>query len=372
MMGNQKYRGRLALPALGTLSLMGLAALAGAATVTKTLQTDPAIQAIADQSLREAIKRYRASLGIVVVSDPQNGRVLAVANQDEVETQAERTPHWALSRQIEPGSLAKTIVAAAAIAAGATRVDETHDCEKGKFQFAGRQFKDWMAFDKLTTAEALLQSSNVCGLKIGMKLGKAGVEKAVSDFGFGPGGVADGFPEARPGEFPDPKAMDPDRYLSIVSTGYENIHASPLELVQAYGAIANGGRLLKPRIGEGSATEIRRVLPKEVADQMKTVLADVMVKGTAKDSASTQYRLAGKTATGYSRTHVGHDTLGGESNLASFIGFAPVDNPRVVIYVAIENPTDKRGVHGSAHAAPVFKEVAERTLRHLGVPKSSR
>jgi cell division protein FtsI/penicillin-binding protein 2 len=78
--------------------------------------------------------------------------------------------------------------------------------------------------------------------------------------------------------------------------------------------------------------------------------------------------LAGKTATGYSRTHVGHDTLGGDSNLAAFVGFGPAEKPKVVVFAVVENPTDMKGVHGSSHAAPLFRDVTEKTLSHLKVP----
>jgi cell division protein FtsI/penicillin-binding protein 2 len=100
---------------------------------------------------------------------------------------------------------------------------------------------------------------------------------------------------------------------------------------------------------------------------MKQVLEKVMVSGTAMKSHSRLYRLAGKTATGYGHTRIAHDSLAGDSNMASFVGFGPVENPRVVVYVGVENPTDGQGVHGAYHAAPVFREVAEKTLQYLKV-----
>jgi beta-lactamase regulating signal transducer with metallopeptidase domain len=329
------------------------------------VETDPGIQRIAERAIRAAIKRHRASLGFVVVGDPATGRILAVANEDLVEKEAPRTPHWALSLKVGPASIAKAIVTAAALENGVTTPSEVHNCEKGSYLLGGKLYRDWKAFDTLTTADTVAQSSNICGIKVGQKLGAKALDRAFRDFGFGPGGTAQGFPEARPGDMPD-SAQD-EHFVAQIATGYSGIFVSPVEVVQAFGAIANGGMLMKPLNGAGTPQSLRRVLSAKAASEMKRILAEVMVSGTALKSASSLYKLAGKTATGYSRTHVGHDTLGGDSNMASFVGFGPVDNPRVVIYVVVENPTDMKGVHGSSHAAPVFKEVAEKSLQYLGV-----
>ncbi len=328
--------------------------------------TDPTIQKIADSALAAALKRHKASLGFIVVSDPQTGRVLAVANEDNVDPLKARTRHWALSLRVGPASISKAFVAAAAVDKGLTSFNEIHNCEMGKYQYGGKLFQDWKPFDKLSTAETVIHSSNICGIKVGQKLGMAGLTETLKNFGFGTGGSAENFPEARSGEIPPSKGDDPV-YLATVSTGYGGIYLSPIEIVQAFGAIANGGNLLKPQNGKASAVVVRRVLSETTSKQMKEVLAEVMTKGTAMGSASKLYRLAGKTATGYSHTNIEHDTLGGEANMASFVGFGPVDNPRVVIYVGVENPTDGGGVHGSYHAAPVFREVAEKTLQYLKV-----
>jgi|GEM_PF-3772365 len=333
------------------------------------ITVNPAIQKIAQDALDAALKRHKASLGFVVVADPNSGQILAVANEDRVETQTERTPHWALSLRVGPASITKAFVAAAAIDRGVTSVDEIHNCEKGKYTYGGKLFQDWKSFDKLSTAETVIQSSNICGVKVGQKLGSAGLMEMFTKFGFGPGGTAEGFPEARVGEIaavPSSKE-DESLFVATVATGYGGMFLSPVEVVQAMGAIANGGNLVKPQSKPAKAEVIRRVLSQETSEKMKSVLEKVMITGTAMKSQSKLYRLAGKTATGYSRTHVEHDSLGGDSNMASFVGFGPVENPRVVVYVGVENPTDGKGVHGSYHAAPVFREVAEKTLQFLKV-----
>lgn len=337
-----------------------------------TVTVDPQIQKIAETALSAAIKRHKASLGFVVVSDPNTGRVLAVANEDRVETQEKRSPHWALSLRFGPASIAKAFFAAMAVEKGKTQFNEMHNCENSKYTIEGKLFQDWKAFDKLSTADMIVNSSNICGIKVGERLGVDGVSAALKAYGFGPGGTAEGFPEARVGELVEPRSSHDGIYTATVTTGYGNLYLSPIEVVQAFGAIANGGNLLKPVSTSTSAEPkvIRRVLSEKTAAETRQVLADVMVRGTAMKAGSKLYNLGGKTATGYSRTHVGHDTLGGDSNMAAFVGFGPVENPRVVIFTVIENPTDRKGVHGSVHAAPLFTEVAEKTLRYLKVAEN--
>ncbi len=387
MLTNHKTTaGRWASWITGTWGLLGLVTAAYGAQQLRTaeasdpnpglLTTNPQIQKIAEHALTAALTRHKASLGFVVVADPNTGQVLAVANEDRMEKQAERTPHWALSLKFGPASLSKAIVAAAAVERGTTTFQEMQNCEKGKYVINGQVYQDWKPFDSLSTADTVVHSSNICGIKVGEKLGAEGVAQAFTEFGFGPGGSADSFPEARPGELPKipTDAAGKAKYVAHASTGYDAILVSPLEIVQAFSAIANGGNLLKPQNIKGGKAQplvVRRVLSIENAKAMQAVLADVMVHGTAMAQASKLYKLAGKTATGYSRTHVGHDTLGGDSNLAAFAGFGPLENPRVVVFVVVENPTDMKGVHGSSHAAPLFREVTEKTLVFLKVPPQS-
>ncbi len=341
-------------------------------TAAGKVETVPGVQKIAEAALDSAVKRHKASLGFIVVSDVETGQVLAVANQDVVSPDARRTPHWALSLRVEPASISKVIVAAMAIDKGATSPNEMHNCEMGKYEVGGRLIQDWKPFDHLSTTDTVAQSSNICGIKVGEKLGLNNVLGAFKTFGFGAGGSAENFPEARSGVIPEKVSGSPEAQTlqnAILSTGYSGISTSPIEMVQAIGAIANGGNLLKPQSGIKIRPKVvRRVISTETAAKMKGIMEAVLETGTAKNSKSKLYRLAGKTATGYSSTHGEHDTLGGESNMASFVGFGPVEKPRIVVYVAIENPNDGKGVHGAYHAAPIFREVAEKTLKHLNVP----
>ena len=368
---------------IGTMGLLMTVAAAFAAKEVTTrgnpdqvtpgiVTTDPEIQKIAESAIESALRQHHASLGFVIVSDPRTGRILAVANKDSTETHPPTNPHWALSLRIGLASLAKPIVAAGAVEKGVTTFSEVHNCENGNYNWGGHLYRDWKPFDRLSTADTIIQSGDICSIKVGQELGAPALANTLKEFGFGAGGAADNFPEARVGEVPEPRSSDDTSYIANISSGMGRLYATPIEVVQAFGAIANGGMLLKPQSTGADATPIviRRVLSKKTSDEMRDVLAQVMVRGTAAGTGSKLYRLAGKTATGYSQDHAlvkGHDLI---PNLASFAGFAPTENPRIVIYVGVENPTDKKGAYGAYHAAPVFTEVAEKTLAYLDVPQS--
>lgn len=329
---------------------------------------DRSIQAIAEKALKEALKSERARAGFAIVADPRSGKILAVANQDP-----KRSGYWALSEMLEPASFMKSIVAAQAIDEGLTTPEEKHSCENGTYVYRGKTFHDWNAkgWDKLSTEDTVGLSSDICAMKIGEKVGDEGLEKMLVRFGFGPEGSAKEFPQAKSGVLPLSRGR-PAGVVPAVSAGYSFI-TTPLELVQAYGAIANGGELLKPKSADADDRPdvLRRVVSAESAEKMKEILRQVVLKGTGKGKASSdRYSTAGKTATSYIPDLTKWDLMEGKKkgNFAGFIGFAPVKDPRVEVYVGILDPNDGTGAHGSTHAAPVFRRIAEDVLDHLKVP----
>jgi beta-lactamase regulating signal transducer with metallopeptidase domain len=264
-----------------------------------TITVDPEIQEIAENALKNAIRSENAKSGFVIVADPNTGRILAVAN---VDTTRKRTGHWALGQVLEPASIAKTLVAAQAIESGLTSPEAKHSCENGSYRYGGRVYHDWNkeGWNELTTEETITHSSDICAIKIGEQVGEDGLRKMLVDYGFGPDGTAKNFPEARRGVLPLAKSKVYPDLVPAVSAGYGFL-ASPLELIQAYGAIANGGNLMKPELvtSENSQGEvIRRVLSADNAGKMREILKEVVLKGTAKGHASSDfYSTAGKTAT---------------------------------------------------------------------------
>lgn len=339
----------------------------GKAVNPGTLTVDPAIQAITDRVLSDALNREKAGSGFAIVTDPNTGRILAVSNIDPTQPS---TGHWALSQEFEQGSVFKTISTAYVMDQGLTNPMEQFGCENGNYLYNGRIYHDWKqgGWASLTTTDAIVNSSDICSMKIAERVGPEGIRRMLGDFGFGPGGTARSLPEARPGELPSPE--DEADIVPMVEAGF-GFKSTPLEMLQAYGAIANGGNLMMPKpANDPSPQLIRRVLTSETARKAREILRQVVLRGTGKKARSPLYTTAGKTS-----SVLLADTLiainGGESDFGGFIGFAPVQAPRVEIYVGIRAPHDrsaKHGAHGGSHAAPVFQELVEQVLKTLAVP----
>lgn len=349
---------------LATLSLKSFAAFSPYTANPGIAVTDPKFQAVAEKHLFRAYSNFHATAAIAVVSEVNTGRVLAVANIDS-EPSAPHSPHWALSLRVEPASMMKGIIAAAAIENGVTHPDDIHDCEKGKLFVGDKEFSDWKPFDKLTTAETVALSSNVCGIKIGMKLGAEKIQDSLKAFGFGESSLTGHFPEARAGVVPKIDELGADQYVARMPSGF-GMYTTPLEIVQAFGAIANGGNLYQPlQANEAiSPNLIRRVLTKESSDKMRDILLKVMQKnGTAFESQGKKFKLAGKTGTGYSPWLVTRE-FAKDSQIAHFVGFGPFEAPKYLVYVAVQDPKiDKdHKAHGSTHAAPVVRDILEGLL----------
>nr|AIA10492.1 penicillin binding protein transpeptidase domain protein [uncultured bacterium]AIA10649.1 penicillin binding protein transpeptidase domain protein [uncultured bacterium] len=334
-----------------------------------TAVVDPAIQKIAEAALGEAIKTHKAKGGFAIVAEPSSGKILAVAN---IDTTNKMSGRWALSQLLEPASIAKTLVVAQAIESGLTTPQEKHSCENGNYRYGSRVYHDWKpeGWNQLTTEETIAHSGTICTIKIAEKVSGDGLVKMLKDFGFGPEGTAKNFPEARTGVLPPlGNPYYPD-VVPAVSAGF-GFKITPIELVQAYGAIANGGSLMNPLPANADSSEIqaiRRVLSSQNAAKVKDILRQVVLKGTGQGTASSNlYSTAGKTASSHIPDLAKADgkKIG---NFAGFIGFAPVNEPKVEVYVGIFAPgAGATPAHGSSHAAPVFKRIAEDVLKHWKV-----
>jgi beta-lactamase regulating signal transducer with metallopeptidase domain len=334
---------------------------------------DAEIQKTTEGILKKYVAKFKAKGGFVLVADPRTGRVLAVANQ--ATGASKKSKAWALSYEMQPASAMKGVIAASAISRGLTNADEKWDCENGKFTMGGHVYKDWKGFGQLTTTDAIANSSNICGIKIGTKLGAKGLEESLKEFGFGPHGVTEDFPEAVPGRFPASSEMPEAEYIPMVSVGYTNFpgfHVTPLEILQAYGAIANGGRLMRPldfSMPAAPGVMLRQVVSHEASEKMKSILVKVVKSGTGQKAQSELYSTAGKTSTAHGIQKEFPETSAREEGIAGFVGFAPVENPRLVVYVGMIDPTNSPdgNPHGNEHAAPVFREVIETVLGKMNV-----
>lgn len=358
--------------AVFALAARGLVAGAPSANAGDVVVAED-VQAIAESALAKALDRHKAEGGFVVVSEPSTGRVLAVADRD-LRPGRTKAKYWSLAQLMRPASIVKPLIVAAAVDAKKTSLDESYPCDHGTYLWEGMQFSDWKPFDKLTTTEALAQSSNIASIKIAQRLGEKAVMDSLAAFGFGLGenGSASTFPGAASGrKVPEPSAS-PALRLALLATG-GGVETTPLEIVAAYGAIANGGRLMKPvPANQKGGEELRRVISESTAEAMRHALERVLVDGTARGSASTKYKLAGKTGTAQDPAFAALDGAHAPGNVAAFAGFAPAEHPRLVVYVGIFRPAKGDGkAHGAEHAAPVFREVVERTLAAWKVPARS-
>jgi cell division protein FtsI (penicillin-binding protein 3) len=386
MVLSEKRSSRIAGPLMGTLGLLFTLTVAyGIENTTRDLGNllpnagqvvvDEKVQAIASQILKDALMSENASEGFAIVADPINGKILAIANEDREE---KKKGFWSLAERIEPASVAKSLVVAEALEKGVTTPDDKQFCENGNYKFAGKVFHDWKGFNWLTTKETIAMSSDIGVLKVAEKLGRDEVYDLLGKFGIGPGGSAQNFPGARVGTLPPKKGPDSEFTIPFVTFG-QGFRTTPLEIVQAYGAIVNGGKLLAPMGANAADSDrrvIRQVLSEENSAKMREILREVVLSGTGRRNAKSYlYTTAGKTATGFSPAEDWLENSRGTSpkaNMASFIGFAPVSHPRVEVFVGIRDPKTSyepgSGAHGAEHAAPVFRNIAEAVLQHMKVP----
>ena len=354
------------------------------ATVTLTL--DSAIQHVAERELDKAVRSAGAVGGWAIVLDVKSGAVLAMAGNPLFDSSKPgRDPLlWrdrAVQDQLEPGSTIKSFVIARAFEEGVLKADELLYCEHGLWPHAGRKIHDTHPVDWATPATVLRESSNICAAKIGERLGKEKLIAGLKAFGFGERTNV-GLPGEAKGQLGDPARM---AQITLDTTAFgQGMSATGLQEVVAMAAIANGGVLLTPYLVErvvapdgsileqGGRKEVRRVLSQETARTVTAMLEEVVEKGTGTRAALADYRAAGKTGTAQKVDPI----RGGysEKRLASFLGFAPADAPKVAILVVVDEPAGKGAdVTGGMVAAPAWGNIARESLRQLGVmPAQSR
>lgn len=345
---------------------------------TIILTVDQAIQYQAEAALTTAIVASKAKSGTAIVLDPRTGEILALANAPTFDpnnvgaaSPANRS-NWALQHIYEPGSTFKVVAFSAAIEKGLARPNDRIDCQMGSITVAKRVIRDHTPFGNLSLTEALAKSSNVAAIKLGIRVGDQTMHDYITRFGFGSRTGVE-LPGETAGIVHPLKRWQPAS-IGSVAIGQE-IGVTPLQMAAAFGALANDGVRVAPHlireIRNSAGTSIyrpnpehRRVISKETATALRGMLEDVTLNGTAKKAQLDGYTAAGKTGTAqkidprtgrYSRA----------KHVASFVGFAPVSNPAVVIIVVIDEPSG--AYHGGDVAAPVFRQIAEQVLPELGV-----
>jgi cell division protein FtsI (penicillin-binding protein 3) len=330
---------------------------------TVVLTINQQLQEIAERALSDAVTRMSAEGGDVVVVDPANGDVLAMASQRDDPL---ATASTALTEPYEPGSTMKPFIAATLLEKGRARETDVVNTHNGQFTINGRMISDEHAAPQLSLADVLRFSSNIGIVQFALRLSPGEEYEALRDFGFGMAtGLA--YPVEASGTLREPARWSKQSANSL-AMGYE-VAVTPLQLATAYGALANGGELLQPQLvkeirsPEGEVLYkrerrvVRRVVSPAVARRVRTMLRNVVEGGTAVRADLGSFELAGKTGT--SRRIVNGRYAQGQ-HISSFVGLFPADRPQVVILVKIINP---RGAYvGGLTAAPVTKAVIEAAL----------
>lgn len=324
------------------------------------LTLDRAIQHYAEEALREGVAQFQAKGGVALVQDPNNGEILALAAWPPNPL---RNP--AVQDTYEPGSTLKIVTMAAALEEGAVREDEEFFCENGSYQLApGVMIKDHEPHGALTPARILEHSSNIGTAKIAERLGPLRFYRALRAFGFG---TRTGLP--LPGETAgEMKPLSDLNRIALAAASYGyGLGASPLQVLSAYSAVANGGTLWEPSIvlDGRKPVKVRRVASARTISRLSAMLEGVVERGTGQAARLPGWRVAGKTGTSR-RLDPATGRYSTTQYNASFAGYLPAGKPLWTILVVIEDP--KGQYYGAQVAAPVFAKIARRLLALQAVP----
>ena len=350
-----------------------------------TLTLDPNLQYEAERALAAAVAKSSAKTGSIVVLNPYNGDILAMANYPAYdpngaqagvkETMGARS-NLAVATPFEPGSVFKVITLAAALETTSLTPDTIINCGNGTINLFGRVIHDHNRYSSLSMADVLAKSSNIGAINIGLKVGEKNLYEYVRRFGFGrKTGIE--LPGESAGMLRRLSQWEPSS-IGSVAMGHE-VGATSIQLALAGAIVANGGMRVKPRLvlarQKPSGVEERtvpekpeRVIRPETAITMRSMMEGVVLHGTGKGLANLRgYTSGGKTGSAQiydfkAKAYTHHYN-------ASFLGFAPVTNPQIVIAVTLIGTSGGSAGYGGPVAAPVFRTVATSALRMLDVPK---
>ncbi|MBI1746037.1 MAG: transpeptidase family protein [Acidobacteria bacterium] len=337
------------------------------------------VQYAAEAALAEVMRNSHAIAGTIIVMDPHTGQVLAMANEPTYDpnqyqwSDAEVRRNRAISDAFEPGSTFKVLIAAAALEENLARPEETIDCQMGSILVGRHRFHDHKRFGVLSVSDIIAKSSDVGAIKLGLRLGTERLYQYVRTFGIGQRTGID-LPGEHFGLFQPPHKWS-GISIGAISFGQE-VGVTALQMLRAVGAIANGGYLVKPYVVERiEAADGRTVyqaqpfrtpiLSSPVAEAVTDMMHGVVEHGTAKKALMQSYSAGGKTGTAQKIINGAYSR---NKYVASFVGFAPAENPAMAAIVVLDEPIGK--YHGGDIAAPVFKQVSERVLISMGVQQT--
>ena len=345
------------------------------------LTIDASIQYAAERALDEAMALSQPEAAMAVVIDVRTGGILAMASRpsgnpndgDSRQVQEDFKNRPAMD-QVEPGSVFKPFVAAAAMEEGLVTPTSMVDCELGGWTVGTKTIKDDHPKGVISVTEVIKYSSNIGAAKLGFMLGADKTLKYLKDFGFGRS-TGLGLPGEVSGAMRSPSNIKP---IELATTSFgQGVTASPVQLAAGIAVLANGGVRMSPRLVEAvldrrgevemlrEAREDRRVISEETARLMSRMMETVTEDhGTGTRARVPGYRVAGKTGTAQKVENGGYSPT---KRVSSFVGFVPADRPEIAVAVVVDTPT-VGSKYGGIVAAPVFASIGAFTMRYLGVP----
>jgi cell division protein FtsI/penicillin-binding protein 2 len=346
------------------------------------LTIDEVIQHIAEKELDRAMVQWRAAAASVIVMDPFTGEILALANRPSYDpnrpgsaSNSERR-NRAITDCYEPGSTFKIVIGSGSLEEKIVRTNSLFDVSRGGINVGGKTIRDVHKYGVLSFQEVIQKSSNVGSIMVGMKLGKERIYQYAKLLGFGEKSGID-----LPGEVSG-WMVPPEKWsgtsIGAIPIGQE-VAVTPLQVLRAYAAIANGGFLVRPHVvseviaPDGQAlvsfrdSEKKRVLSARTAELFKDILKSVVEEGGTGQSASVNgNEVAGKTGTAQMINPL-TKRYSKEKYVSSFVGFVPADDPKLAIIVVVYEP--KGQIYGGVVAAPVFRDIADKALSYLDIPR---
>ncbi|MFH1074078.1 MAG: penicillin-binding protein 2 [Candidatus Firestonebacteria bacterium] len=344
------------------------------------LTINEGVQSIVEEELSVVFEKYHAKEATAIVINPATGEILAMANRPNYDPNSFNNypmaylKNRAVSVAYEPGSTFKAVTMAAAFSERVISEGDLINCENGQWEVCGHKLSDHEKYGTLNFRDVIANSSNIGTAKVGVMVGKDRLYKYMRNFGFG-----DKTGITLSGEVKG-TVRSPEKWsglsLYTVSIGQE-ISVTPLQIALFYAAIANKGKLMQPMlvkaikskdgkiVKEFIPKEVRQVVTEQVAERMARVLKAVIENGTGKEAAIPGISLAGKTGTAQ-KFDPALRKYSSSKYVASFIGFAPADNPKLAILVVVDEPSTSKGIYyGGSVAAPAFGKIAKRALRCL-------
>ncbi len=349
-----------------------------------TLTIDATVQFIAERALEQAMVDIKPAHASVIVMDPKTGEILAMANRPTYDPnhydkgKEQDFKNIAVTNLYEPGSTFKPIIASAALASGKWTVDTVYN-DTGSIMASGHVMQNWNGegYGKVRLLEILKFSINTGMARLGLTTGPEILSEYVHKYGFGqPTGIE--LPGEGEGLLFNPEEMA-DIDTASMSIG-QGIAVTPLQMVRAFGAIANGGILMKPHIvkaynnpdgtvaSETQTESQGQAIPENVASTIVDILEKEVSEGGGNKAMVEGYHFGGKTGTAQKLNTEYGGYLDGRY-IASFIGFGPVEDPKFVVLVTIDDPSNG-SIYGGQIVAPVFKDIMSQLVRYYQISPS--